>query len=272
MREFLRGLLGQRGAAGNRTVAGTPVTINVKEAAYIRDSKQRLSALRVLQGRYKNTPYAHKMQAVLEKTERIHTYLADRSRAHELELFHLQHTDHFLNTFTVILNIHQQHAAKPMRPAIRADAMIRKMISGPFRKDRREVKEARRQNQETSRRVLADSAEAKTDVPRLAVPEISINTYTKLVYLKEDTPDSLTLHKIGFTSSPEEKELFVSYVSARLELEGIAYMGNALVYIPAHSNAQGPEMVPVIHWNGSPYVLLLEDHRLFPVNTFRQRQ
>ncbi|WP_242919464.1 hypothetical protein [Pontibacter liquoris] len=272
MRDFLQGLFGQKGPAGNRTVAGTPVPINVKEAAYIRDSKQRLSALQALQGRYKGTPYAQKIKDVHDKTERIHTYLAERSRAYELELFHLQHTDHFLNTFTVILDVHRQQVRSTRSATARADAVIRRMVSGPFRKERKEVKEARRQNLETSERVLADIAGSITNVPRLTVPEISINTYTKLIYLREDAPDSLIPHKIGFTSSPEEKEMFVSYVADRLGLEDITYIGNALVAIPIHQPAQPPEMVPVIHWNGSPYVLMLDDHRLFPVSTFRKQQ
>ncbi|GAB3537025.1 hypothetical protein GCM10027443_28880 [Pontibacter brevis] len=274
MTNFWRSLFGLNGAVSERTVIGPPEGIDVKDAPYIKDSKKRLKALQELHNRYSGTPHAHKIEAVYHKTYEIQTYLIERKRVHELELFHLQHTDHFLNTFNIIMDAHQQHharAAALRRAAARADGAIRKVASATFRKDRKEVKAAQQANTETSQRAYADFAETKTPVPGLTVPPISINTYAKIVYLKETISGGLVSHEIGFTSTPEEKETFVDYVSELLGIEnGIAYVGNALLFIPTQNTSPPAELVPVIHWNGSPYALILEDCRLFPVSTYRK--
>ncbi|ARS35217.1 hypothetical protein [Pontibacter actiniarum] len=276
MMKFLRQIFGLNGVTGNRTVVGSPESTGARDSPYLEDSKRRLTELQELCARYKGTPYASEIKAAYDKTYRIHTYLVGRGRTHELEMFHLQHTDNFLNTFTVIINMHRQQygqkaAATPPEPlAQRTEVVGRTLVLGPFRRDRKEVKAARMQNRETSQRVFVETTEAKTDVPRLSIPEISINTYSKLVYLREDLSDGLTTDEIGFTSTPEEKHVFVNYISGRLGLHGITYVGNAMVYIPDHASSQPAEMVPVIHWNGSPYILSLEDYRLFPVRTYRK--
>ena len=273
MMNFLRSLFGLNGTAGDRTVVGSPAGIDVKDVHYIKNSNKRLTALQELHGRYSGTLHAEKIEAAYHKTKEIHSYLVGRKRVHELELFHLQHTDHFLNTFTVIMDAHQQQHAKAAafkRAAARADGVIRKVASATFRKDRKEVKAALQTNRETSDRAYADFIESKTAVPGLAVPQISINTYSKIVYLKESISGSLITHEIGFTSSPEEKEDFIDYVSERLGIDQITYVGNALLFIPTHNSSPPAEMVPVIHWNGSPYALTLEDCRLFPVRTYRK--
>ena len=270
----MRYLFGLKGVTGNRTVVGKPETgIDVKDVPYIQDSNKRLAALQELCNRYKGTPHAEKISVVYEKTKHIHSYLGGRRRVHELELFHLQHTDHFLNTFTVIMDAHQQlltEANTSSGSAGRADMKARRVVAAPFRRDRKEVKAAEMLNREISQRAFIDIKEAKTEVPRLSEPSISINTYSKIVYLKEDISDGLTTNEIGFTSTAEEKETFVNYVSSCLGIEGISYVGNAMVYVPTHSSAQPAEMVPLIHWNGCPYALILEDFRLFPVKTYRK--
>ncbi|WP_162056390.1 hypothetical protein [Pontibacter pamirensis] len=273
MTNFWRSLFGLNGAAGDRTVVGTPEGIEVKDVHYIKDSKKRLTALQELHNRYSGTLHADKIEAVYHKTKEIHSYLIDRRRVHELELFHLQHTDHFLNTFTVIIDAHQQHYAKAAalkRAAARADGIIRKVASVTFRKDRKEVKAALQANRETSERAFADLNEAKLEVPGLTIPQISINTYSKIVYLRENISGGLVSNEIGFTSSPEEKEAFIDYVSERFGIDSLAYLGNAMVFIPTHNTSPPAEMIPVIHWNGSPYALILEDCHLFPVRTYRK--
>lgn len=273
MMDIWRSVFGLNGDTGNRTVVGSPEGIDVKDVPYLRDSNKRLSALQELHHRYKSTPHAQKIKIVQEKTKEIHIYLLERKRGHELELFHLQHTDHFLNTYTVIINAYQQHhaqAAALRRAAARAESVLRKVTPAALRKDRKEVKAAHQTNCEISQRAFDDIKDAKGEVPALAVPQISINTYAKIVYLQEDISGGLLTNEIGFTSSPEEKAAFEDYVSERLGIETMAYVGNAMVYIPSHHSSQPAEMVPVIHWNGAPYALHLEDCRLFPVSTYRK--
>lgn len=279
MIKLLRSLFGLNGKTGNRKVVGASESIDAKDIPYIRESNQRLEALQELYHKYKHSAHGLRFQAVFEKTKRIHQYLVARGRGHELELFHVQHTDHFLSTFTTIIAMHEEqqleekqskHAPHAARP--RAGVMGRTLVIGPFRSDRKEVTAARTQNRETSERAFLDTTESNIEVPRLGLTEISINTYSKIVYLREDISDGLTTSEIGFTSTPEEKETFVAYISSRLGLEGITYAGNAMVYLPTHNSSQPAEMVPVIHWHGAPYVLSLEDDRLYPVVTYRKRR
>ncbi|AKD04197.1 hypothetical protein POKO110462_11530 [Pontibacter korlensis] len=282
MIQLLRSLFGLNGAAGNRKVVGSPDGMEVKDVPYMQESNQRLVALQELYNRFRNTAHAPKLQAVYEKTKRIHTYLAARSRGHELELFHVQHTDHFLSAFTAIMDAHQEpqvqvsvppppRPSQPPQPTPKPDVMGRTLVIGPFRSDRKEVKTARTLNRQTSHRAYMDTTEANVEVPRLGLPEISINTYSQIVYLREDVSDGLTTNEIGFTSTPEEKATFEAYVSARFGLKDVTYVGNAMVYIPTHNSNQPAEIVPVIHWHGAPYVLSLEDNRLYPVSTYRKR-
>lgn len=270
---FWRSVFGLEGEAGERTVASSPDGVDVQDAPYLKESLRRLTGLQELHHRYKGTAHAQQIRTVQEKTKEIHSYLLSRKRGHELELFHLQHTDHFLNTFTVIVDAHQQHhaqAAALRRAAARAESVIRKVTPAAFRKDRKEVKAAHQHNREVSQRAFEDITNARAEVPILAAPQISINTYARIVYLQEDPSGRLISNEIGFTSSPEEKAAFEAYVCDRFGIESVAYMGNTMVYIPSTHSSQPAEMAPVIHWNGCPYVLQLEDCRLFPVSTFRK--
>ena len=290
MIRFLRSLFGLHGVTGNRTVMGNTESITSKDLPYIQDSSKRLAALQELYSRYKGTTHAQKIYTVYEKTKRIHTYLLNRNRAHELELFHLQHTDHFLNTYTVILDTHQQRhpllyppeqgkapsspppSPPSAKPPTRPEVIGRTLVLGPFRRYSREVKAMQMQQRETRQHVFVDTRQAKTDVTKLTVPGISIDTYSKIVYLREDLSDGLSTNEIGYTSSEEEKEAFVAYVSGQLEIAGITYVGNAMVSLSVANSAEPAEMVPVIHWNGAAYALHLESSRLFPVSTFRKNK
>ena len=279
MIKLLRSLFGLKGVTGNRSVVGSPDSIDTKDLPYIIDSKRRLAELQELHTRYKSSPHAPILLAVYDKTRRIHRYLVNRKKGHELELFHLQHTDHFLNTFTAIINAHQQHyeeeevKAVPLPKQVRkADMVGKTLVIGPFRRDSREVKAANKLNRATSEQAFADITEANIDVPRLILPQISINTYAKIVYLKEDVAGGLSTNEIGFTSTPEEKANFISYIAGRLGIADIAYIGNAMVYVPNHNSSHPAEVVPVVHWNGAPYALSLEDDLLFPVRTYRKNR
>ncbi|MCJ8166184.1 hypothetical protein MKJ04_15155 [Pontibacter sp. E15-1] len=267
---FLRSIFGMEETAGTRTVAGSPGNPDAKDTAYLRESKRRLNELHHLVDRYKGTQHSAQLQAVYEKTKRIHTYLADKQKWYELEVFHLQHTDHFLSTYTVIMDAHQQHRKAAHRSATaRASAAVRRAASGLFRSDRKEVKAVQQTNRETSQRALRDLTEANAKVPQLTLPHISINTFAKVAYLQEGPSGTLTTHEIGFTSTTEEKTEFIAYISERLGLEHITYVGNAIAELPTQHTDQPIEMVPVIHWNGCPYAINLEDERLFPVRTYR---
>lgn len=277
MIKLLRSLFGLKGVAGNRAVAGTPDNIPPENLTFLQDSQRRLRSLQDLYIRYKDTAHAPQLIAALEKTQRIHTYLAAKGNLHELELFHVQHTDHFINTYTSIIEMHtkqrkQQAAPVPVpqpRASARPGVIGRTVVFGPFRSDRKEVKAARMQNRQTSQQAYADTIEAKVQVPKLVVPVISINTYSRIVYLREDISDGLTTNEIGFTSTPEEKEAFATYVASRLGIETITYVGNAMVYLPQHQPNQPAEMVPIIHWHGASYAFSLEDYRLYPVRTYK---
>ncbi|WP_276496959.1 hypothetical protein [Pontibacter litorisediminis] len=284
MIKLMRSLFGLNGQTGNRKVVGAPESTGPGDVPYLKESEQRLAALQELCSRYRNTPYAAQFQAAFEKTKRIHTYLVSRDRGHELELFHVQRTDHFLSTYTAILTAQQEPTLQPLPPPLPSQRLPqppparpggvlgRTVVFGPFRSEHKEVKAARTLNRETSQRVFQATADAKVEVPRLALPEIAINTYATVVYLREDVSDGLTTSEIGFTSSPEEKEAFISYISSRLGIDHLTYAGNAMVYVPTHDSKHPAEMLPVVHWHGTPYVLSMEDDRLYPVRTYRTRR
>ncbi len=79
---------------------------------------------------------------------------------------------------------------------------------------------------------------------------ISINTFAKVLYYKEDATGNLVAKEIGYTSSSLEKEGFLQHVSACLGIRSISYMGNALVTIDNNNGSQPTGLVPIIHWEG----------------------
>ncbi|MHA6247943.1 hypothetical protein ACXYMU_08420 [Pontibacter sp. CAU 1760] len=252
-------------AAGQRRVAEDAARVPQKDLPYVQESRQRLEALQHLCHRYHGTPYADQIKAVLEKTKRIHTYLLEKQKPSELEVFHLQYTDHFISTYTAIVQAHagEQHKS---RMAIRAGVAVRKVASLLFRSDRKEVKAARQKNQEVSEQALQDLKRARSTVPRLLLPQIAINTYTKITYLLADDPDNIKTREIGFTSAPEEKEFFLNYLTEHLGIHDLSYVGNALLYLPSVNQASLPEMTPVIHWSDTLYAVCLTHFRLYPVS------
>lgn len=265
MSGFWRSVFGMKNVADQRRVAEDAARVPLKDLPYVQESKQRLEALQHLCYRYHSTPYADQIKAVLEKTKRIHTYLLEKQKSNELEVFHLQYTDHFISTYAAIIQAHvgEQHKS---RKATRAGAAVRKVASLLFRSDRKEVKAARQKNQEVSERALQDLTSARSTVPRLTLPQIAINTYTKITYLLADDPDNIKTREIGFTSSPEHKEFFLNYLTEHLGIHDLSYVGNALLYLPSGNQANMPEMTPIIHWNDTLYAVCLTHFRLYPVS------
>lgn len=267
---LLRQFFGFNGSAAKRTVVGSSLSVDVKDVAYIKESHERLTVLHDLYKRYKATRHEPKIRLVYEKTKDIHAYLVARNRLHELELFHLQHTDHFISTFKAIMDLHQQNydagfgAAKPLpKPA------------SLFEKFKAEKAKRKERIPVTSEMVVPLSRlksilhveDLKAEAPQLTVPEITINTYTKIPYRKEGADAG---PEIGYTSTPQEKETFLLYVSAQLGISDVSYVGNALVNIPNNNGTNPTGIVPVIHWEGFLYALNLNDFRIFPVKVYRK--
>jgi len=257
MTDFWRSFFGLGKAGSTRKVVGMPETIAVKDLPYVQDSNRRVAALQELCRRFRNTPYTSQVEAVYQKTRRIHAYLVSRNRGHELELFHLQHTDHFLNTFTVILNARQQHLASAPVAAKSERTVLEKKES---------IKKEQQPNNIT-RQPVTGFQENSLDAPKLRAPEVAIDTFSNYVYQRPQTADVQRTFEISYTSSPEEKETFTDYLSMQLGITGITYIGNTLVSL----QNQPPETVPVIHWNGAPYVLDLNAARLYPVSLYRKK-
>ncbi|GGK79331.1 hypothetical protein ACD591_08525 [Rufibacter glacialis] len=271
MIEFMRTLFGMK-ETGKRKVVGAPVDFGVQEIAYINDSTRRLTQLQELGLRYKGTPQAAKMKAVYEKTKNIHTYLVSRKKFHDLELFHLKNTDHFLTTFTAILDVHQKHALLSQGATGASGTIEVSAQKSQVERLKRLEKIANLPDlvQPITNSVkFYNAGEARTAVPRLYVPDISINTVEKVTYYTEGKSEELVAKQIGFTSSKDQKEAFQHHLALRLGLKEVSYVGNALVTIPNNNGIQPTGIVPVIHWEGFLYALNLNDYRLFPVRIYR---
>lgn len=272
--------LGFGGPSSERKVAENSAPVDQKEVAYIRDSNARLNALNHLVGRYRGTPHEPTLKAVFEKTKNIHVYLVGKKRPHELELFHVQHTDHFINTFTVIMNVYQSHQVSPPPPPPsppgslkeKADVLLKKFGAERGRRNAEAAKLPEMVRPLSGQGQMVDTLEPGTEVPRLAVPAVSINTFSKIIFLREHTTEGLVAHEVGFTSTNEEKGAFLLHVSARLGINvvGMAYYGNAIVTIPNSSGSTPTGYVPIIHWKSCTYALNLNDYRLFPVRIYRK--
>jgi hypothetical protein len=290
MIKYVWTFLGMGGTASERKVVGESAPAGQREVTYIRDSNARLNALHQLVNRYRGTAHEPKLKAVFEKTRTIHAYLVGQKRPHELELFHVQHTDHFINTFTVIMDVHQSHQGvalppfpPPLPPPVPAPNGERKAESKADVLLKRFEAERARRTAETGHAPemvrpyagpgpMSETIERRAEVPRLTVPAISIATYSKIIYLREHTTDGLVAHEIGFTSTNDEKAAFLLHVSARLGINvvGMAYYGNALMTIPNSSGSTPTGYVPIINWKGCTYALNLNDYRLFPVRIQRR--
>lgn len=269
--KFLRSLFGLNGSSNKRTVLGKSDRVDISQVAYIKESIENLHALHELYKRYKGSPHEGRIKRVWEKTKEIHAYLVARNRLHELALFHIQHTEHFISAFTAIINLHQQRhegtfIAPPSKPA----------PTNLFEKFSQEKQKRKTGTAAGPEMVIPLSRlksalhveDLKAEAPMLTLPEITLNTYTKIPYRMPE-PGELTA-EIGYTSTPQEKETFLLYVSAQLGISDITYVGNALVTIPNSNGGNPTGIVPVIFWEGFLYAINLNDFRLFPVKTYRK--
>jgi hypothetical protein len=270
MMSFMRSLFGMK-EPGPRTVVGAPVDFDLQEVAYIKDSNRRLTQLQELGTRFKGTPQEPKMKAVYEKTKNIHAYMVSRKKLHDLELFHLKNTDHFITTFTTILDVHQKHYQLSHGAADGSDLEATTYLNKAEKLKRLE-KAANLPDQVkpiTNTVKFYNAGEAKTAVPRLYVPDISINTVEKVTYYTQGKADELVPKEVGSTSSKDQKEAFLNHLALRVGLKDASYVGNALVTIPNNTGIQPTGVVPVIHWEGFLYAINLNDYRLFPVRIYR---
>ncbi|QCR21547.1 hypothetical protein [Pontibacter sp. SGAir0037] len=276
MIDFMRSLFGLGGSSGNRKVVGNIVSVDLKDVAHIKESNSRLTILQNLQISYKGTPHEQKFKAVYERTKDIHSYLVSNNRAHELELFHLQHTDHFINTYTVILEVYQRHNGIPTSREVRQQFLESKPEKPQHVAEQVQVRSKAevRTLQENVKRLNSQQSAAQTltksEVTKLVAPDIAIHTYSKIFYVDERASDEKATREIGFTSSKEEKEAFLSYTSNRLGIWPVSYFGNAMVTLPAKDGTTTAGYVPIIHWNGFTYAFDILDCRLFPVRMNRK--
>ncbi len=305
MINFFRTLFGYGTPSGNRMVVGAPAAVHAKDAVYVRNSIARLNKLQDLCHKYKTTPHAEKLNTVFEKTRRIHAYLLEKKRPHELELFHLQHTDHFINTFSVIIDVHRRHTAPareaapvqqkvpvppvPPPPAptqqrppvkqvnsrggidVKVDDVLRKIETETLRG----IQTAHKVT-EMVRRVagqapsMSPTQTMQQSRPALTVPVINIDTFTRIHYPKEKGSTGPVAGEVGYTSTDDEKEDFLSHVASRLGIDQslLTYVGNTVLAIPG-----GPvAYMPVICWKDCTYALTMHDYRLFPVKLYRQNR
>ncbi|KAA3437720.1 hypothetical protein [Rufibacter hautae] len=271
MMDFVRALFGMK-EEGRRAVAGAAADFAMEEIVYIKESNRRLSMLQELSSRYKATPQASKMKAVYDKTRNIHTYLVARKKVHDLEVFHLKNTDHFINTFTAILDVHQKHDQLTQAASASTGKVESMVQNSRAERLKRLEKTANLPDQVkpiTNPVQFYHAGEAKAAVPRLYLPDISINTVEKVTYYTDGKAEELVPRQVGFTSSKDQKEAFQNHLAVRLGLKDVSYVGNALVTIPNNNGITPTGIVPVIHWEGFLYALNLNDYRLFPVRIFR---
>jgi hypothetical protein len=255
MIDWLRSFFGWSGSANARTVVGHQEPVDIRQAAYIQDSNTRLNLLFHLYNRFRGTPHEAKIRSVYDKTKSIHAGLVERKRIRELELFHIQNTDHFINTFTVILDAHQKHARRPLAAA------------GPTGSRPAAGNSSQEPVMPTNgRAALAGLPAAGTQIPRLSAPVVRINPTARILYdLPEATPEAAKTKEIGLTSTAAEKESFQAHVSGRFGISDIAYLGNALVNIPDTSGPTPTGLVAIIQWQRQAYAVNFTDGRLFPV-------
>ncbi len=269
--DFVRSLFGMK-ETGRRVVVGAGDELGLQEIGYIKESNRRLSQLQDLSTRYKGTPQASKMKAVYEKTRNIHTYLVAKKKTPELEVFHLKNTDHFINTFTAILDVHQKHD-QLLQASTESSGTVEASVQKSKAERLKRLEKAA--NLPDLVKPLSQSVqfyhagEAKTAVPRLYLPDISINTVEKVTYYTQGKGEELVPREIGFTSSKDQKDAFLSHITDRLGLKDASYVGNALVTIPNNNGITPTGIVPILHWEGFLYALNLNDYRLFPVRIFR---
>jgi hypothetical protein len=231
MINFVRSLFGLNGSTSTRKVIGSTASFDPQEVNYIKDSNKRLNALLDLQKKYKGTAHEARLKLVLEKTKKIHWFLVSKKRVHELELFHIRNTDNFISTYALIIDVHQRHkenafhaleieakvaqakAIETQKPAAEASLPKAEQAANGSKGELFEIVEKIKQrNKQTS---SVNAITLGTEVPRLAIPEVYINTVAKIFYHKENTPGKQVAHEISFVSSQQEKDAFQAYVAER---------------------------------------------------------
>ncbi len=268
MMDFMRSLRGLKDETATRqVVGGAPVGFGLQEVEFIKSSNLRLSLLQDLANRYGATPHATKLKQAYQKTKSIHSFLVTKKKVHVLEMFHLQHTDHFIATFTIILETYLDHNPVPRQTS--ASSAGQASSPTPRRVAKAQdlpemIKPLKTHGQ------FFHGTESRAPVPRLYAPDISINTFENITFLHENAEGQLVAHHVGATSSPEEKDVFLQHVSSRLGLAQLTYVGNAHLTIPNSSGITPTGMVPIIYWEGFRYAVNLNDYRLFPVGVFRK--
>lgn len=271
MIKFVRSFLG---ISSERKVVGSSVNFDMKDVGLIRNSNSRLSALQNLVSRYKNTLHEQKIKLVFEKTKNIHHYLVNKKRLHELELFHIQNTDHFISTFNVIMDVYKspkESSSSQPKPEI-IDIVNKNRESKRFGRKipQPQPSEKAAPNQGTEK--PQNQENINPSIPTLKVPDISLNTLSKIMYKRKDVNKGEFEGEIGFFSTKQDKEIFVKDIASRLNLpmQDIAYVGNAMVNFPDRNDLKHLEYIPVIHWRGFMYGINLKDYRLFPVSMGRK--
>jgi hypothetical protein len=271
MRKLFRSIFGL--SSYDRKVLGNPVNFDLKDIELIRNSNARITALQNLMYRYKKSIQEPKFKLVFEKTKKIHHYLLSKNRIHELELFHIQNTDHFLSTFNVIMDVHlspKDMSAEHSRPEI-ID------IVNKARESKKFGNPSGNQNPSIGKTSPVNDQYQKTEnltieIPLLSVPDISLNTLTKVKYKRKIKTNEFEERDIGFFSNKEDKDTFLLNVATILNIpiEDLAYVGNAMVNIHNSKNPNVSEYAPILHWKGFMYALNLIDYRLFPVTMQRK--
>jgi hypothetical protein len=279
MIQFLRSLFGLSPSSSGRKVAGASLSYDQQEVEYIKHSNNRLAALVQLQKRYKNTPHAEKIKQVYEKTKKIQWFLVSKKRVHELELFHIQNTDHFINTFTLIIDVFERHqeiayqqaVTEPVKEVPVQEVAVAAEKTGPNgSRQRGELFEIAERVKNRSRQATTFvTEEPSVPVPNLSIPEVSINTIAKVFYHKEEAPGKQTSFEISFVSTQEEKEAFQQYVSLRMGIQEVHYVGNARINLLDNKGNMQKEMAPVLYLRNYLYALTLHDYRIYPVKINR---
>ena len=306
MINFFRSLFGFGRPSAYRTVAGIPAAPDAKEAGYIKNSHKRLNTLNELYLKYKPTPHGEKVKAVLEQTKKIHSYLLAKKRAHELELFHIQHTDHFINTFSVIMEVHLRHAA----PVIVATPVREEKVTQPTPATQVPPQQAQRQHRQraphhtTSQRPFEEKVE---DMLRRIETETikGFHTAHKVTEMVRRvagqapfTPPPVTLpanpatlsvpviaidtySKIYYAKEQEGENAVrgeIGFTSTKQEKESfVAHVASRLGIEQSMLTYMGNTILtipggpaaymPVLYWKDCAYVLTMHDYRLFPVRT-----
>lgn len=270
---FLRTMFGW--PSEKRTVVNTSPSPEIKDQEHVKHAKAKLAALQDLLIRYRGTTHESSIQQVCEKTHTIQQYLLAKDRVHELALFHIQHTDHFLATFNTIKDFHENQANRPFDAAkAKSKAEILRKINEKDRasKAREKLKVSEFIKPLHSQGQFPQTEVVRVTVPAFSLPEISINTYSMIKYLRENALNELHENEVGFTSTEEAKENFLQTICFRLGINAdeVGYFGNALVKIPNEDGSEPTGYVPILHWKGLMYAVNLNDYRLFPVKMFRR--